>query len=75
MSIFLLLNLVRLELRSASEPIQPVQKIWIVLNSNLVRLMKSTASEPGLRLYLKPLDSKTSTTTDEIFSVLSSARA
>ena len=48
MSIFRLLNLVRLQLRSASESIQPVLIIWVGLNSNEVRLMKSSASEPGL---------------------------
>ena len=48
MSIFRLLNLVQLQLRSASESIQPVFIIWVGLNSNEVRLMKSSASEKGL---------------------------
>ena len=48
MSIFRVLNLVQLQLRSASESIQPVLIIWAGLNSNQVRLMKSSASEPGL---------------------------
>ena len=50
MSIFHLLNLVQLELRSASESILPVKIIWVDLNySNYkVRLMKSSGSEPGL---------------------------
>ena len=50
MSIFHLLNLVQLELRSASESILPVKILWLDLNySNYkVRLMKSSGSEPGL---------------------------
>ena len=48
MSIFPLLNLLRLELRSASESIQPNEIIWIGLNSN--QLMKGSASELGLRV-------------------------
>ena len=48
MSIFRLLNLVQLQLRSASESIQPVFIIWVGLNSNEVWLMKSSASEKGL---------------------------
>ena len=45
MSIFCFLNLVQLQLlRSASESI-----IWVGLNSNKVWLMKSLASEMGLR--------------------------
>ena len=51
MSIFRILNLVELQLRSASESIQPVLIIWVGLDSNLVRLMKRLASEPGLRNY------------------------
>ena len=34
MSIFRLLNLVQLQLRSASESIQPVLIVWVRLNSN-----------------------------------------
>ena len=48
MSIFRLLNLVHLQLRSASQSVQPVYIIWVSLNSNQVRLMKSSASEPDL---------------------------
>ena len=50
MSLFHLLNLVQLELRSASESIQPVKIIWVGLNNSnyKVRLMKSSGSEPGL---------------------------
>ena len=50
MSIFHLLNLVQLELRSASESILPVKIIWVGLNNSnyKVRLMKSSGSEPGL---------------------------
>ena len=50
MSIFHLLNLVQLELRSVSESIQPVKIIWVGLNNSnyKVRLMKSSGSEPGL---------------------------
>ena len=50
MSIFHLLNLVQLELRSASESILPVKILWVDLNySNYkVRLMKSSGSDPGL---------------------------
>ena len=48
MSIFLLLNLFRLELRSASESIQLFYIIWVGLNSNLVRLMKSSVFELDL---------------------------
>ena len=51
MSIFRVLNLVELQLRSASESIQPVLLIWVGLDSNWVRLMKRWASEPGLRNY------------------------
>ena len=51
MSIFRVMKLVELQLRSASESIQPVLIIWVGLNSNKVRLMKSSASEPGLRNY------------------------
>ena len=49
MSIFHLLNLVQLELRSASESIQPVKIIWVGLNNSnyKVRLMKSSGSDPG----------------------------
>ena len=36
-------------IRSASESIQPVQIVWVGLNSNWVRLMKSSVTEPGLR--------------------------
>ena len=60
MNIFLLLNLIRLELRSASESIQPVLIIWVSLNSNSahetfgVRSPSSdgllSESEPGLTL-------------------------
>ena len=49
MNVFLLLNLIRLELRSASESVQPVKIIWVGLKSNKVRLTKSSASEPGLK--------------------------
>ena len=48
MSIFRVVKLVELQLRSASESIQPVLIIWVGLTSNWVRLMKSSASEPGL---------------------------
>ena len=48
MSILRLLNLVQLQLRLGSESIQPVFIIWVGLNSNEVRLMKSSASEKGL---------------------------
>ena len=44
MSIFRFLNLVQLQLRSASESIT-----WVGLNSNKVWLMKSLASEMDLR--------------------------
>ena len=43
------MNLLRLELRAASESSQAVQIVWVGLNSNLVWLMKSSASEPGLK--------------------------
>ena len=46
MSIFRVLNLVQLQLRSASES-------TVGLN-NLGRLMKRSASEPGLSLWLEP---------------------
>ena len=52
MSIFLLLNLVQLELRAGSESIQAVLIVWVGLNSNKVRLMRSSASEPGLGFQL-----------------------
>ena len=48
MSFFLLLNLVRLELRAASKSIQAVQIVRVGRNSNYVWLMKSSASELGL---------------------------
>ena len=49
MSILRLLNRVQLQLRSASESIQPVFITpWVGLNSNKGRLMKSSASETGL---------------------------
>ena len=48
MSIVPFLKLLRLELRSASESIQPNKIIWIGLNSN--QLMKGSATEPGLRV-------------------------
>ena len=53
MSIFRLLNLVQLQLRSASESIQQNLIIWVGLNSNEVRLMKSSASEPSLKDCIK----------------------
>ena len=53
---FRLLNLVQLQLRSASESIQPVYKItWVCLYSNEVQLMKSSASEAGLTFLLVEL--------------------
>ena len=52
MSIFRVLNLVQLQLRSASESVQPVLIIWVGLDSNQVRFLKSLASEPGLSLQL-----------------------
>ena len=53
MSIFRHLNLVQLQLRSASESIQRNLIIWVGLNSNKVRLMKTSASEPGLKDCIK----------------------
>ena len=40
-------SLIYLELSSASELIQPVLIIWIGLNLNYDRLMKSSGYEPG----------------------------
>ena len=54
-SIFALLILVCLELRSACESIEPVLIVWLGLPSNLVWLMKSLASELGLTIQMKPL--------------------
>ena len=54
MHIYLLLNSVRLELRSASE-FSWSKLIWVGLNSNLIWLMWSTASEPGLRVVWNEL--------------------
>ena len=48
MSIFRLFNLGQPQLRLASESIQLVLIIWVGVNSNKVRLMKSLASEAGL---------------------------
>ena len=47
-SFFSLLNLVQLERRSLTEWIQLAKLIWVGLNSDLIRLMWSTVSEPGL---------------------------
>lgn len=42
------MNLVQLEQRSLTEWIQLAKVIWVALNSDLIRLMWSTMSEPGL---------------------------
>ena len=42
-------SVISAELSSASESVQPGLIIWVGLNSDLIRLMWSTASEPGLR--------------------------
>ena len=41
------MNLVQLEQRSLTEWIQLAKLIWVALNSDLIRLMWSTVSEPG----------------------------
>ena len=49
MKIVLPLNSVRLQLKSASESIQPVLTIWAgLIKSDWVQLMKYTVTEPGL---------------------------
>ena len=41
------MNLVQLEQRPLTEWIQLAKLIWVALNSDLIRLMWSTVSEPG----------------------------
>ena len=49
MKIVFPLNSVRLELKSASESIQPVLIIWVgLIKSDWIQLMKYTVTEPGL---------------------------